>query len=127
MSDPDQPPRDQNQRASSTGAHQKAGEGGDELAMLRDDIAKLTESVSELLRGHTDVAGDRLRGAASDTCSTAQEAAGIFSRASSGLYADASGRLHVLSSELTDTVKRAPLISLGLAAVLGMIYGRLRG
>lgn len=122
MSDPQQ-----TSRGPTAGARQQdSGPPGDELSMLRDDITRLTESVTEMLRNQAGVAGDHLRDVASDAYATAQETAGIFSRAGGGVYEDARGRLDTLSTELTDTVRKAPLISLALFALLGMVYGRIR-
>lgn len=109
-------------------AQQGQGEGGfdQDIAMLRDDISKLTDSVSQMVREQTGVAQDRLRDATNEAYATLNEAAGIFSRAGSGIYEDAHGRVDTLASELTDTIKKAPLTSLGIAAALGFLYGLIR-
>ncbi len=112
----------------SNGVHNGQAEHGfdDDIAMLREDIAKLTESVSHMVKEQTNMAQDRLRDVANDAYSTLNEAGSIFSRAGSGLYDDAHARLDTLASELTETIKRAPLTSIGLAAAFGFLYGVIR-
>jgi ElaB/YqjD/DUF883 family membrane-anchored ribosome-binding protein len=112
----------------SNDAQKGEGQSGfdQDIAMLRDDMTKLADSVSQMVREQTGVAQDRLKGVANEAYATANEAAGIFSRAGSGLYQDAHGRMDTLAEELTQTIKKAPLTSLGIAAALGFLYGIIR-
>jgi len=96
-------------RPNGNGAEDHRDDLTSDLALLRDDVAKLTDSVSHMLRGQAGVAGTQLRDMANEAYSTANEAADIFQRAGSGLYSDAKGRLDTLGTELTQTVVRAPL------------------
>jgi ElaB/YqjD/DUF883 family membrane-anchored ribosome-binding protein len=97
-----------------------------DLGLLRDDISKLTESVTSLLTENAGAATGQIRDAASDAYTTMSEAAGSFSRAGSGLYEDVSKRMDTLGSELTTTIQRAPITALAVAAMFGMVYGMIR-
>ncbi len=76
-----------------------------QLASLRDDITKLTSSVSTL-------AGQQGRKMASDITDGLNEAANYIERKSTGAEA-----------ELEKSVASHPLIALGLAACVGMLVG----
>jgi ElaB/YqjD/DUF883 family membrane-anchored ribosome-binding protein len=117
------------QTNGSHGAHHETGgAGGDDdfsrdIASLRNELSKLSESVSLMLADQARSAQDRLREAANETYATMNEAAGVFSRAGSGLYDDAGKRMDTLAQELSETIRKAPLASLGIAAGLGLLYG----
>jgi ElaB/YqjD/DUF883 family membrane-anchored ribosome-binding protein len=119
---------------STSGQQGRSGQGGTgessdlmrDLGLLREDITKLSESVTSMLSGQAGVATTQLRDAAGEAYETVSQAAGSFSRAGSGLYEDASKRLDTLGSELTGTIQRAPITALAVAAMLGMVYGMIR-
>ncbi|MFO1148404.1 MAG: hypothetical protein U1E62_08505 [Alsobacter sp.] len=113
-------------RPNGNGAdHESAGVAAD-LAALRDDVGKLADSIAQLITGQAGSAGGQLRDTMNETYTTATEAAGIFQRAGSGLYEDASSRLDTLAKELEQTVRRAPLTTVALAALVGVVYGMIR-
>jgi ElaB/YqjD/DUF883 family membrane-anchored ribosome-binding protein len=113
-------------RPNGNGAHAE-GEGlSADLAALRDDVGRLADSVAQMLTGRAGSATGQLRDTMNETYATASEAAGIFQRAGSGLYEDASSRLGTMTNELEQTVRRAPLTAVALAALLGVVYGMIR-
>jgi ElaB/YqjD/DUF883 family membrane-anchored ribosome-binding protein len=87
-----------------------------DFAALRDDITKLTSSVSEFIRNQTAAASnnvfeaaDNTRQRISDTASKAQD------------------RVAGASKDLETTIERNPLMAVLIAMVAGMLVGILGG
>ncbi len=85
-----------------------------DLATLRDDISKLTASVSDLVRTQASTAADTVYGAVdmtrqkfADTTATAQD------------------RVTALSADLESAVERNPLAAIGIALGAGIVIGML--
>jgi len=116
----------QQQGQNGQGAERGSDDLGRNLGLLRDDITKLTENVTNLLGSQVGTAPAQIRDAATEAYSTMSDAAGSFSRAGTGLYEDVSKRMDTLGSELTNTIQRAPITALVVAAAFGMVYGMIR-
>jgi len=97
-----------------------------DLSKLRDDVARLSESVAQMLREQTDAATVKLRGAAGDALDTMSEAANSISRAGTGIASDTNARLETLGTELQQSIHKSPLTALMLAAGFGMLFGMMR-
>ena len=87
-----------------------------DLAALRDDVTKLTSSVTEFIRSQTAAtrntafdAADSARQKISDTASKAQD------------------RVAGASAELEKTIEHNPLVAVFLATLAGMLVGLLMG
>jgi ElaB/YqjD/DUF883 family membrane-anchored ribosome-binding protein len=98
------------------------GAGGDltaDLAALRQDIARLAETMSELVQHQTKAAGFRASAAVGDARDKIASTA-----------ADAQNRVRAASGEIEASIKRNPLtavlIAFGLGISLGMM-SRWRG
>jgi|SRR5579875_676823 ElaB/YqjD/DUF883 family membrane-anchored ribosome-binding protein len=85
-----------------------------DLAVLRDDVAKLSISVSELIRAQT-------AAAASTGTGTADEAQQKLSSPASKMQ----DRVSAASSELETTIERNPLMAVFTAFMAGMLLGLL--
>ncbi len=85
-----------------------------DLAVLRDDVAKLSISVSELIRAQT-------AAAASTGTGTADEAQQKLSGPASKMQ----DRVSAASSELETTIERNPLMAVLTAFMAGMLLGLL--
>jgi len=116
----------QQQGQNGQGGQRGSDDLGRDLSLLRDDISKLTESVTTLLSEHAGDVPGQVRDAANEAYTTVTDAAGSFSRAGTGLYEDVSKRMDTLGNELTNTIQRAPITALVVAAAVGMVYGMIR-
>ena len=95
------------------------GDLGEDLAALRQDIARLAETMKELAQQQTRAAGQRV----SDALGDAKEKF-------ASTAADAQARVRAASGEITASIERNPLmavlIAFGIGISLGMI-SRSRG
>jgi ElaB/YqjD/DUF883 family membrane-anchored ribosome-binding protein len=94
----------------------KPDDFGADLAALRDDVAKLTSSVSEFIRKQTAAASntafdaiDSARQRVSDTASKAQD------------------RMAGASKDLEMTIERNPLVAVLIAMMAGLFIGMFGG
>jgi ElaB/YqjD/DUF883 family membrane-anchored ribosome-binding protein len=107
-----------------------------DLAALRDDISKLTGSVSQLLRSRASGATDQAYSTYSQTRDTladrashlsdrmADHAGDVRDRLSSRA-ADAQERLGAFSSDVETKIERNPLTAVVVAAIAGLLMGLL--
>lgn len=83
-----------------------------DLAALRQDVAKLTASVGELLRAE-----------ASATTNTVLGAVDSARRKLADGAAEAQGRVGAVGSDLEATIERNPLMAVLIAMVAGLLIG----
>jgi ElaB/YqjD/DUF883 family membrane-anchored ribosome-binding protein len=101
-----------------------SGDIGRDLAQLRDDFMRLSETVTGMVRGGAGV-GEHMQNAAMSARDAFDEVSGSLSRAGSGMVEDTSARLRTLGQELDDTFQKSPMMGVFAAAGLGMILGML--
>jgi ElaB/YqjD/DUF883 family membrane-anchored ribosome-binding protein len=108
------------------GAAPATGDGdiGQDLARLREDFMRLSETVTGLLGSGGGVATP-MKDAAASARDAFEEATGSIARAGSGIVDDTGTRLRTLGHELDDTFQRSPMMGIAAAAGLGMIVGML--
>jgi ElaB/YqjD/DUF883 family membrane-anchored ribosome-binding protein len=110
-----------NSRAQDTAA------GGDRLTQdldeLRADVAKLTETVAQLLRNQAEAGADKLGAGLGAAREAFGETAHSFARAGKGIAEDAQHRLGALGDDLERSIQRSPLTAVLAAAALGMVLG----
>ncbi len=94
-----------------------------DIGALRDDVARLSDSVATLVRGRAEESAARLKDVADIAGTTVNEVAGSFARAGSGLAADANVRLGILGTELRASIYKSPLACVALAAGVGLLFG----
>jgi ElaB/YqjD/DUF883 family membrane-anchored ribosome-binding protein len=82
------------------------------LASLKEDIARLTDTVSGLVRTQTDAAGTALREAMGGARDQFSQAAGQAQESAIGAIADLERR-----------IEKNPLTAVLIAAGVGMIFG----
>jgi ElaB/YqjD/DUF883 family membrane-anchored ribosome-binding protein len=85
-----------------------------DLAALRDDVGKLTSSVSEFIRSH-----------AVATTSTVADAVDGARQKISGTASKAQDRVAGTSADLEATIERNPLAAVLIAMVAGLLVGLL--
>jgi ElaB/YqjD/DUF883 family membrane-anchored ribosome-binding protein len=83
-----------------------------DLAALRDDITKLSSSVTELVRGQASATSDTVFGAVDSARQKLSETA-----------SDAKDRLTGAGSDLEATIERNPLIAVLIAMAAGLLIG----
>jgi ElaB/YqjD/DUF883 family membrane-anchored ribosome-binding protein len=86
------------------------------FAALRDDVAKLTTSVTELLRSQ-----------ASTTTGTVMEAVKDAGQKLSDSTTEAQNRLRGMGSDIEATIERNPLAAVLIALSAGLIIGMVTG
>ncbi len=129
--------------ADSKHFQQASQDFASDLAALRDDIAKLTGSVSHLLRGRINSTSDRASGAYSQTRDNLSGRAGDLSDRANDLRdtfasrtndlrdhlsnraAEAQDRFGAFSSDVETKIERNPLTAVVVAAVAGLLMGLL--
>jgi ElaB/YqjD/DUF883 family membrane-anchored ribosome-binding protein len=97
-----------------------AGDFAADLAALRQDVARLAETMGELVRHQTQAAGHRV-----------SEAVGEAKDRISSSVADAQKRACAAGGEIEASIERNPLtavlIAVGVGMSLGMLMSRSRG
>lgn len=83
-----------------------------DLANLRDDVAKLSASVAELLRQQTTQTQDKVRGAVDNAREQLAHSA-----------ADAKESVRSASAELESSIERNPLTAVMIAMLCGLVLG----
>ena len=89
-----------------------AGDLTADLAALRHDVARLTETMSELVQHQTQAAGHRV-----------SEAVGDARDKIASTAADAQNRVRVASGEIEASIEHNPLTAVGIAFGIGMLLG----
>jgi ElaB/YqjD/DUF883 family membrane-anchored ribosome-binding protein len=84
----------------------------EDLVALRDDMAKLTTSVAELLRNQASTAASNVGSAIDQARQKVTESAG-----------DAQTRMRSAASDLETTIERNPLTAILVALVAGLMVG----
>jgi len=102
-----------------------ASDVSEDLAQLRADFGRLSETVSGLLRNHAGASADTVRDVASSTQEAFNAMTGSVSKAGSGIVQDTGKRLNTLGSELEGTFRDNPTSALVTAAALGLVVGLL--
>jgi len=100
--------------ASSKPGKETSQDFAADLAALRDDVAKLTSSVSEFIRSQT-----------AGTTSTVFEAVDNARKKISDTASKAQDRVAGASTELETTIERYPLTAVLVAMVTGILVGLL--
>jgi ElaB/YqjD/DUF883 family membrane-anchored ribosome-binding protein len=85
-----------------------------DLAALRDDVTKLTSSVTEFIRSHT-----------AATSSNVVDAVGSAKQKISDTASKAQDRVTGASADLESTIERNPLAAVLIAMVVGLVVGGL--
>lgn len=93
-------------------AYQSLSDLGDDVAALRDDIGKLTASVTELVRNQASSAVSTVAGAVDQARQKVNETAG-----------GAQDRVKSAAGELEASIERNPLAAVMVALVAGLIVG----
>lgn len=83
-----------------------------DLAALRDDISKLTLSVTELVRSQASSTADTMMGAVNNARQKFTDSA-----------SDAQDRVSAISSDLESTIERNPLTAILVAIGAGILIG----
>ena len=91
-----------------------AGDFAADMAALRQDVARLAETVSKLLQQQTQAAGHRV-----------SEAVGDAREKIAGTAADAQNRISVAGGEIEACIERHPLTSVLIALGVGVSLGLL--
>jgi ElaB/YqjD/DUF883 family membrane-anchored ribosome-binding protein len=94
-----------------------------DLGELRADVAKLTETVTQLLRNQAEVGADKLGAGLGAAREALGDTAESFARAGRGLAEDAQNRIGALGEDLERSIQRSPLTAVVAAAALGMVLG----
>jgi ElaB/YqjD/DUF883 family membrane-anchored ribosome-binding protein len=97
-----------------------------DIGALREDVARLSDSVASLVRIRAEEGAARVKDVMDATGATVNEVAGSFARAGNGIAADANVRLGILGTELRASIYKSPLACMALAAGVGMLFGALR-
>lgn len=85
-----------------------------DLSALREDITKLTLSVTELVRSQASSTADSMFGAVDNARKTLTDKA-----------SDAQDRVSAMSAELENTIERNPLMAIFVAIGAGVLIGLL--
>jgi ElaB/YqjD/DUF883 family membrane-anchored ribosome-binding protein len=107
-----------------------------DLATLREDFAKLSSSVADLVKTQAgqasaamrDAVGDARERLASSTAQTREKLAGRAADAQDRIMdkaADAQDRFMAATADLESTIERNPLIAVLIALFLGLLMGTL--
>lgn len=94
-----------------------------DLDALRADVAKLTETVAQLLRNQAEAGADKLGAGLGAAREAFGETAQSFARAGKGIAEDAQHRLGALGDDLERSIQRSPITAVLAAAALGMVLG----
>lgn len=109
------------------GTVQDASAAGDRLGQdldeLRAGVAKLTETVAQLLRNQAEAGADKLGAGLGAAREAFGETASSFARAGRGMAEDAQHRLGALGGDLERSIQRSPITAVLAAAALGMVLG----
>jgi ElaB/YqjD/DUF883 family membrane-anchored ribosome-binding protein len=107
---------DYNPGAGTLGTQDPAGSGGPaaDFHDLKRDVAKLTETVTGLVKGQASAAGTTVREAMDSAKSTIGDTA-----------SQASDRVSSLGAELEATIERNPLTAVLIALSVGLVAGML--
>jgi len=103
----------------------EASDVSDDLAQLRADFGRLSETVSGLLCNRAGTGADAVRGVASSTHETFTAVTESVGKAGSGIAQDTGKRLNTLGTELEGTFRDNPTSALVTAAALGLVVGLL--
>jgi ElaB/YqjD/DUF883 family membrane-anchored ribosome-binding protein len=109
---------------------------GADLATLRDDFAKLSSSVADLVKAQAGQASAAMRGVvgdarerlASTTADTRERLAGRAADAQGRIMdkaADAQDRFMAATADLESTIERNPLTAVLIALFIGLLMGAL--
>ena len=126
---------DTDSRNENTG-QQSPGQISADLARLRDDFAKLSASVADLVKAQAGQASAAMRSAvgdarerlASSTAETRERLAGRAADAQGRIMdkaADAQDRFMAATADLEATIERNPLTAVLIALFLGLLMGAL--
>jgi ElaB/YqjD/DUF883 family membrane-anchored ribosome-binding protein len=107
-----------------------------DLATLRDDFAKLSSSVADLVKLQASQASAAMRGAVGDARERLASSAAEAKERLAGKAADAQGRLAdkaadaqdrfmAASADLESTIERNPLMAVLIALFIGLLMGTL--
>jgi ElaB/YqjD/DUF883 family membrane-anchored ribosome-binding protein len=113
-----------------------ASQVGADLATLRDDFAKLSSSVADLVKAQAGQASAAMRGVvgdarerlASTTADTRERLAGRAADAQGRIMdraADAQDRFMAATADLESTIERNPLTAVLIALFIGLLMGAL--
>jgi len=89
-----------------------------DLSSLRDDLSRLSDTVSQLVRGQTD--------GMKDTFASVRDTAQDWQESGRALASDAQGRLKGFTSDLESSIERNPLTAVMVAAGIGLLVGLMR-
>jgi ElaB/YqjD/DUF883 family membrane-anchored ribosome-binding protein len=94
-----------------------------DLAALRDDISKLTASVSELLRSQASVTTNTVLGSVDQARQKVTDTAADARQKLADTAADAQERVAGISADLEATIERNPLVAVLVAMFAGLLLG----
>ncbi|HEX8077201.1 MAG TPA: hypothetical protein VF511_05255 [Chthoniobacterales bacterium] len=99
-------------QTSSSGTSDSGGRLDADMKALRDDITKLTASVTDLLKSQASTAQSRVLDAVSDARDRMTDTA-----------ADARERVNTATADLEAAIERNPLIAVVTALIAGLFMG----
>jgi ElaB/YqjD/DUF883 family membrane-anchored ribosome-binding protein len=97
---------------TSEKAYEGIGDLGEDFASLRDDIAKLTASVTDLVRNQASSAASTMAGAVDQARQTVSDTA-----------VDAQNRVKSAAGEFEASIERNPLTAVMVALLAGIVVG----
>lgn len=96
-----------------------------DLATLRADVAKLTETLTALAKAEGDAAADAVFGRVRAGAARAEAAAAGLAEEGYAVYEDAKGRAQALGHDLGATIERNPFGAVLAALGVGFMFGLL--
>jgi ElaB/YqjD/DUF883 family membrane-anchored ribosome-binding protein len=94
-----------------------------ELATLRADIARLSDSIAQLLQREADEAATRIRTGVGRAADVVTSVADDVKRTGRQMAADAQEGVRSATSELEASIERNPLTAVLIAAGVGLVFG----
>lgn len=96
-----------------------------DLAALREDVARLTETMTALAQNQAGHASAALSESMEKAREVLAEATETLTRTGRDLASEASGRLKSMGTEVGASIERNPLTAVMIAAALGLVIGML--
>ena len=96
-----------------------------DLAALRDDVAKLSTSISDFIRAQTEATANTVLGAVDSTRQKISDVAGKAQDRMVNVASKAQDRMAGVGMDIESTIERNPLASALIAFMAGMVAGML--
>lgn len=96
-----------------------------DLAALREDVARLTETMSAIAQNQTGNASQALSETMEKARVVLSEATDTLTRTGRDIANEATGRIRTMGTEMGASIERNPLTAVMIAAALGLVIGML--